>query len=311
MLRPLTPEQTRTHYERAITNRSPEALAASGADLGALALSDALRNQQSGKLDHLRRGELEEIASPETRASFEQAFTSSERLVGYLGDPTINAPTPEDMVERGADISYLADAFEHMKTEGLDPHIVLTPHGLGAERWRKIAAEMTADASIPNNPLQARDDGHGLWISAEAEANWYAFDKAPAATTNPAHPGSLPTFETIAANGDTISWTIRIIPGTSRPDHLGLSYKDAKAQDIAHQTVPEMLTDKLTTIMVGKEPSDTIVDGSYYYSWCDNGDPAGAAAPCGRWNPGGGRVRVSWDGVGNRYDDLGSRPPVG
>ena len=68
----------------------------------------------------------------------------------------------------------------------------------------------------------------------------------------------------------------------------------------------EMLTDKLTAIMQGEEPSDKDT-----WAWCDNGDPAGARAPFGYWGRGDGQVGVGWGGVGNRLGDLGSRSPVG
>jgi hypothetical protein len=77
-------------------------------------------------------------------------------------------------------------------------------------------------------------------------------------------------------------------------------------EGIQHQTVPEMLTDKLTAIMVGQPPTDTT-----RWAWCDNGKLGAGSAPDGRWDVGGGRVHVSLSDVDDSDDVLGSRSPVG
>ena len=207
-----------------------------------------------------------------------------------------------------------------MDAEGLEPHIVLTPHGLGLDNWRTIFAKATADTTIPNNPLQARQDGNGLWVSDDATANWHTFDKAPRRTTTPGQ-AELPHITTTLPDGTTATWTIRIIPGTQKPGNLKANYNggvlDANQQLVlpdtpsTHQTVPELLTDKLTTIFAGETPSD-----KDHVSWCDNGQDnqqaaAGGSAPRGDWNSVRGQVYVSVNDVGYRLDFLGSRPPVG
>ena len=257
-----------------------------------------------------RAGGLEGITNPEFKAATEQAYELAGRMVGYVG---ISAPTPENMASRGTDHLYLQGEWEQMKVDGLDPHIILAPHGLGLEGehgWKKMYAEAIADTTIPNNPLKQQPDGDGLWVNDNAAANWHAFDKAPEITTTP-DAVTLPIYETTAPDSTTVQWTLRIIPGTPKPQHLDINYKDTVAQGITHQTVSEMLTDKLTAIMQGKEPSDASVGGLYYYSWCDNGDPTGAHAPGGLWYRGRGQVNVGWFGVGRRRIYLGSRSPLG
>ena len=243
---------------------------------------------------------FEVIDNAETKAAFERAFELSEKLAGYID---LSTPTPEDMAEAGVDYAYLAGEYERMKAAGLEPHIVLAPHGLGLQKWHTIFTKATADKTIPDNPLRAQSDGDGLWVSEGASANWHAFDRASKGTTTPGQ-AELPSVTTHNAGG-TASWTIRIIPGKQIPDSLNQSYITTVAAGVQHQTVPEMLTDKLTTIMAGGIPSD-----KSHYSWCDS-HGSGAAAPQGFWNFDDGRVSVVWDVVVYRYGGLGSRPPVG
>lgn len=105
---------------------------------------------------------LECIANPETRQAFMEAFELSRRLVGHLN---LSTPTPEQMISTGLNFQYLAEQFERMRQEeGVVPHVVLAPHGLGKENWITIARKMTADTTIPNNPLRVDNSEYGLRI---------------------------------------------------------------------------------------------------------------------------------------------------
>ena len=277
---------------------SPEQIRAS---LGKVGLSPATRLLEA---DRVPSTGLEVIAVPERRLAFELAFKFSKKIAGYIDLP---APTPEAMAEAGVDFAYLA------KYPG---NIVLAPHGLGLGNWQAIYIKATADQTIPNNPLKAKKNGHGLYVWDSAKNNWPTFDKAPTVTTTPGR-ATLPNLIVTAPDGTTVTWTIRIIPGKQTPDHLGADYHGntidpttkkliSPATPPTHQTVPEMLTDKLTTIFAGKAPSDT--DTS---SWCDNGDLAAGSAPFGDWRSGGGRVVVGWLSLGLSSAFLGSRPSLG
>lgn len=288
-------------------------------DLGGVSLLDAMQADGDAAREQGvgASSGLEVIRTPETRAAFERSFELSGKMAGYIDLPT---PSPEDMAESGVNFAYLDEQYERMKAAGEEPHIVLTPHGLGLDNWRTIYAKATADVTIPNNPLQAHNDGHGLCVSDDAVANWHTFDKAPSHTTTPGQT-ELPSVVTTTSDGTAVTWTIRITPGKQKPDNLNADYngvtKDANGQLVppavppTHQTTPEMLTDKLTAIMAGETPSD-----KSHYSWCDNGQSsrqvvAGGSAPRGDWFSVGGRVFVDWGDVGFRYGRLGSRSPVG
>jgi hypothetical protein len=279
--------------------------------LGKVGLSPAeqLRAAEHGNERHAGGG-LENVTSPEIRERIETSYELTGKMAReYLGLDEI--PTPEDMAASGVDHVWLADEYKRMEIEGLQPRFILAPYGLGlgntdsGHGWRRGFSKARQDTSIPNNPLKQQYDGDGLWINNDAAANWHVFDKAPEITTTPGA-ATLPIYETTTPDGVTVQWTLRLIPGTPKPQHLNVSYEEATAQGVTHQAVPEMLTDKLTAIIQGGEPSDKNT-----WAWCDNGDPAGARAPFGYWRRGSGRVCVNWREVGFRHDLLGSRSPVG
>ena len=253
---------------------------------------------------------LERVTNLEIRERIEKSYELTTKMAReYLDLDEI--PTPEDMAASGVDHAWLADEYKRMEVEGLQPRFILAPHGLGlgntdsGHGWRRGFSKVRQDISIPNNPLKQQPDGDGLWVNDDAAVNWHVFDKAPEITTMPGA-ATLPIYETTAPDGATVQWTLRLIPGAPQPQHLNVSYEEATAQGVAHQAISEMLTDKLTAIMQGEEPSDKDT-----WAWCDNGDPAGARAPCGCWVRDRGRVLVSWVEVGRRFGNLGSRSPVG
>ena len=290
------------HLRAANTPPAVETVRSLG-DVAAGAVAD-FDNTDAGRERRRAASRLESITDREIRAAFEKSFELSGKLADYIDLP---APTPEDMAEAGVDYAYLAGEYERMAAEGLEPHIVLAPHGLGLDNWRTIFAKATTDSTIPNNPLGDSGDGAGLYVTSGAAANWHTFDKAASHTTTPGQAElAHATTTTHGGVGDTATWTIRIIPGKQTPDHLNKSYAQTIAEGIQHQTTPEMLTDKLTAIVAGRTPSD-----KSYYSWCDNHNPEGGSAPRGYWSPDRGRVRVYWSVVGRRSDDLGLRSPLG
>ena len=136
---------------------------------------------------------LDTIPNPETQRAFEKAFTLSERLASYIG---LSAPTPEQMASVGVNLQYLAEQFALMEQEeGVAPHVVLAPHGLGKQNWLAIARKMTSDTNIPNNPLQIRKHDHGLHIDLSIkDGAWHSSDQVPTSTTTPAL-NRLPTHQ--------------------------------------------------------------------------------------------------------------------
>ena len=107
---------------------------------------------------------LEIITDPETQRAFGTAFALSERLVGHIG---LSAPTPEQMVSVGVNLQYLAKQFELMEQEeGVAPHVVLAPHGLGKENWLAIARKMTSDTQTKIGQFLG-DRDHSTIVNSE------------------------------------------------------------------------------------------------------------------------------------------------
>jgi hypothetical protein len=225
-------------------------------------------------------------------------YQTTEKLFARIG----LVPPPFDVMtlaKAGIDPLHLGNEYNRMHQEGRQPELVLSPLLL-AQQWRNIYTALTADTTIPNNPLKEQDDGHGLYINDEVNAAWDDLNFIP---------GGVPVINT-----DTIAaapWTLRVIPGTPKPtqtniDHNG-NYKDGtQLPNVAHPTVNEYLTLQATLIQNGEPPID-----AQTWSWLDGtfGDNS-SRAPSGRWVPGDGRVVLSCGGVGGRSGSLGVRVPV-
>lgn len=234
-------------------------------DFGATALFGALDAavNEAQKQGTAGFGGLEQIDNLEIQHSFEQAFLLSERLVGHAG---LSAPTPEQMLSAGVNFRYLAEQFERMEQEdGVTPHIVLAPHGLGKETWLDIAKAMTLDKTIQDNPLGIDHKDYGLHIDNIIDNNtWRYLNQAPTSTTTPGL-STLPTHQ-IKDGDKTITWTLRLLSGTEEPAHLGMSYEQSQQQSppLEHQTVAEALTDNLLAALRNNTP---LID-RHRDSWC-------------------------------------------
>ena len=227
--------------------------------LGTASFLDTLNTavEEAKKKDETGFG-LECIANPETRLAFEEAFKLSERLVDYLD---LSAPASEQMISAGVNLQYLAEQFESMKQqEDTTPHVILAPHGLGKENWITIARKMTADTTIPNNPLKVSMNMHGLYfgrkIGVVTDDVWCSSDQPPTSTTTPGL-DILPTYQD--TDNLNIKWTLRLISGRNEPHHTPMSYQESQEQTppIQHQTIAEALTDKFTNILAGSRPTDS------------------------------------------------------
>lgn len=247
---------------------------------------------------------LDTIPNPETKQAFEKAFTLSERLVSYIG---LSASTPEQMVSVGVNLQYLAEQFALMEQEeGVAPHVVLAPHGLGKQNWLAIARKMTSDTNIPNNPLQIREHDHGLHIDRSIkDGAWHSSDQVPTSTTTPAL-NRLPTHQD--KSHPNIKWTLRLLSGRKRPNRTFISYQQSQEQTppIEHQTLAEGLTDKLTAILAGDKPTD-----ENYYSLCQQPDPDATQILSIRSNVHYGLIYIRWVKTYHRDRGVGIRSPIG
>ena len=290
MLYPLTPEQTNELYNQAIARRTPEELSTVGVvDLGTLALGEALRNERDGKLDHLKRSELEAIADSEAKVAFETAIDDITTLYARIGKLV---PTPEELVDQ-YDVNFAAMAVLWRTEKGLghEPEIVLAPADLTVADAKALYQNLQDDATVNHDK---RIQNGGLYIADSVAANWDIMTKP---------------------KPDELDWTLRIIPGTPTPTVVNISHdgKDKHGNQLSpptHPTIPEYLTLQAMLLQADRSP----IDDGIYYTWL-NGEfstkNSGAAAPHGGWNSGNGQVDVSWRDVGDRYDSLGSRSPVG
>jgi len=258
LLPPETLAEAENAWRRA-QEKKKEAQLSTSRSLGAASFLDTLNTavEEAKKKDETGFG-LECIANPETRQAFMKTFELSKRLVGYLD---LSAPTSEQMISAGVDFQYLAEQFESMKQqEGATPHVVLAPHGLGKENWITIARKMTADTTIPNNPLKVSMNMHGLYfghkIGVVTDDVWCSSDQPPTSTTTPGL-DILPTYQD--EDSLNINWTLRLISGRNESDHPPMSYQESQEQTppIQHQTIAEALTDKFTNILAGSEPTDS------------------------------------------------------
>ena len=257
LLPPETLAEAENAWQRAQDKRKTQRSA--HRSLGTASFLDTLNAavEEAKKKDETGFG-LECIANPETRQAFMKAFELSKRLVGYLD---LSAPTSEQMISAGVNFQYLAEQFESMKQqEDTTPHVILAPHGLGKENWITIARKMTADTTIPNNPLKVSMNMHGLYfghkIGVVTDDVWCSSDQPPTSTTTPGL-DILPTYQD--TDNLNIKWTLRLISGRNEPHHTPMSYQESQEQipPIQHQTIAEALTDKFTNILAGSRPTDS------------------------------------------------------
>lgn len=250
------------------------------------------------KADQLSRKFSENLA---------RSFANAERILDYLlGDHVV--PTLEEFMKAGVNPEHLAKAYESMVAARQEPHIVVAPYGIGKEGWQKIFANATDDESIPNNPLRKQASGNGLRIEygCYGQLGWRSlFDDLD----DPKFAIDAP----VVVGRDGISYTIRIISGEREPSYLNESYEDTKKEKyhnppLIHQTWPEALTDKLSSILNGEIPSDV----DYTYSWAQTADGY-LIAPIVGWNKDSGQVHVTQSHISHRtsgYSRRGSRRAV-
>jgi len=287
--RPYTLTEVTTMHETALSHRSAEDLAAAGADLGALAAATALRNEQSGTINLPPNEGLEVIANKNIKQAFETAFDTSQQVFDYI---SMTVPSPEQFHEAGVDFARIADEYEHMENEGLEPQLVVAPHHGSLDTWQDLYTSLTED---PATPLKKQSDGNGLWVSDDVANAWADLDKLPDDIPLP-----VVTMDDYSKYMD-VSWTLRIIPGTNKPTNTNV---DHDTNNAVHPTIAEYLTMQAARFQNAEQP----VDGDSW-TWL-NGTFGSGRAPCGRWGSGRGQVYVLWDDVGNRADGLGSRLPV-
>ncbi len=228
---------------------------------------------------------LESIISPEVRAVFEKAFYATSRLFERIG---IAAPTPEDLAGRGIDFIELARQYQAEKAAGHEPEIILAPY-VDLLNWQGLYRNLENNASVNHD---GRIKNGGLYVNDDVKQAWSTL----------AIPEVIPGEEGVMRD-KSYTWSLRLIPGTSAPTEVNVDHAKSHAH---HPTIPEYLTLQALRLQANEQP----IDGATY-TWLAGTFNTGARAPHGNWSRDDGRVNVFWDGVGYRFDYLGSRVPVG
>ena len=225
---------------------------------------------------------LDGMRSPEVRAAFENAFSLAHKIYG------LEPPSPEEFAARMPDVfASLAEAHETVS----EPEMLVTPH-LTKQETIGLFARKARDTTIPNNPLEQRNDGDGLWISTNiTDAVWDTMD-TPSDT------------QATAEAADGTMWSLVVTSGANKPKHIGESYQDVQRAGVVPLTISQYLALQLAHLESGKQ----LVDNSTG-TWLQ-GKPDSSRAPVGGWRPDRGRVDVDLFGVDRRGGRLGARGAV-
>ena len=282
---PYTLQEVTALQTEALSRQSPEALAAAGADLGALAAAAALSNEQAGRI--VTAAGIEAIADPDARASLETAFDRTEQLFGRV---RLTPPTAEQLTQNGVDLAALGVQHERMTREGLEPAWVLAPI-LETGHWKQLYGNLEQDSTLNHN---GRIKAGGLYIDDDLSAAWSSLCDLP--PTLPVTPLEVP-------GQATSSWTLRLIPATNGPTETNITHNDPSYPD--KPTVHEYLTLQATRLQANEDPLDNST-----WTWLSGTVPDGSRAPVGDWGPDGGQVKLGRIDVDYRLGNLGVRLPV-
>ena len=227
---------------------------------------------------------LEQITDPEVREVFERSLETTEAI--YAKGPNFRGfDVPGYGEFTDVNFAYLGEQFQRMKIKDLEPQVLITP-----QLSKQDTISLFSDRTKDDNVLRQG----GLWVNDKITDTIWDELNVPGA--------NQPTLTT----PDGTVWTITLTSGTQKPQNLKMSHNDLKAMNVPLLTISQYTRLQLGNIQEGRPP----VDGNTW-TWLSGTFSAGAAAPCGNWFPGGGRVDVGWGGVGLRGGDLGSRSPEG
>ena len=227
---------------------------------------------------------LEQITDPEVREVFERSLETTEAI--YAKGPNFRGfDVPGYGEFTDVNFAYLGEQFQRMEIEGLEPQVLITP-----QLSKQDTISLFSDRTKDDNVLRQG----GLWVNDKITDTIWDELNVPDA--------NQPTLTT----PDGTVWTITLTSGTQKPQNLKMSHNDLKAMNVPLLTISQYTRLQLGNIQEGRPP----VDGNTW-TWLSGTFSAGAAAPYGFWDPGGGQVDVYWSGVGLRGGYLGSRSPEG
>ena len=285
---PILHAEALSAFERATISHNPKDITRSIGG-SALALPDILaakvkEAEEAGALPG--QTGLEKITTPEVREVFERSLETTKAIYAK-GQRFRGLDVPSYELFTNLDIARLGERFQDMESKDLEPQVLITPQ-LSKQDTVRLFSDRTGD----NNVLRQG----GLWAyETITDTIW---DKLNVPDANQHQP-------TLTTPDGTV-WTITLTSGTQKPQNPKTSHDDLAARNIPLLTISQYTRLQLGNIQEGRPP----VDGNTW-TWLSGTFSAGAAAPCGYWNPGFGQVRVSWNGVGYRGGGLGSRSPEG
>lgn len=283
-------------------------------DVASAGLADIVRAETAAAKEagDLAGSGLDQISSPEIKRNFETAFAETERLFGRV---ILDAPSVEQFTAARVDFVNLEKEYKRMEQAELKPTLVISPvlpltkeaSSYLIKDWQHIYDFLTADTTIPNNPLKKQTDGNGLYIAENVRYNAKDLFQQEMKRIND-NPDINQAYVPTNDNSD-LAWTVALLPTTDKPQELQTAHTlHENTNDPTHSelaTISQYLTLQATSIQAGLSPVDKDT-----YSWLQGTFNDGARAPCGFWDSGYGRVRVNWDGVGSQRDDMGVRLPV-
>ena len=232
-----------------------------------------------------RAGGLEGITNPETQAALERSFSEFPTLFGCI---YLTTPTPEECTAADPEIfTYWSGVYERMQENDLEPEVTIAPLA-SVPQLRALYKNLQNDAKV-NHDGRIKDGG--LFINNDVAKNWDHLTEQ-----------TILAADTVVTTADGTKWIIQVNPGTVEAPNAGAPHTDT---DI-HISPHVYLAAQARKLQNNQQPLDEAG-----WSWLHGTFNAGARAPDGFWNRVNGQVRVGWNEVGSRYDNLGSRSPVG
>lgn len=194
---------------------------------------------------------------------FERAFSAAALAMTGIG---IELPDLDVFASVGIDLARFSEAMQR------DPELVPVPapYGLGAEVWQRAFAAVT--------------NGPELLLGAEALREFVTLDSVP-------EPG-LPLVDAM--------WTLRLIPGASRPETFGLAFAHGP-----HISLPEMLMLQLIRFELGERPVD-----AQTFTWLAGELAGGRIAARHVYDATENAVRITCREVMSQGPHLGARHPI-
>ena len=235
---------------------------------------------------------FDQLSSPDVRHNFEETFTAAEELFGRID---LAIPTIEQYISAGTNLGVLSTCYEHMKDEGLEPTAVLSPN-LDLISWKQIYHSLKVDLEV---------NGLGPLSSNELSVASLMVDQWDNAATLPDSVPTVPLPHTESYIGETLHWSLRLIPGTSRS---GTSVGRGYSQSV-HPTVGEYLSLQAIRLQAHQKPLDTHtstwLNGSFDVIW--NNDPV---TPIGYWDLNSKCLSISLANISRQDGDIGARSPA-